>query len=58
MGINNDNIKVFEFTKNFKKEVKSFIQNNETLQTKINTCIKDFQENKFNSIFYRKPLKN
>lgn len=58
MGINNDNIKIFEFTKNFKKEVKSFVESNENLKIKVNTCVKDFQINKFNSIYYRKPLKN
>lgn len=58
MGINDKNIKSFEFTKNFKKEVESFVENNENLKIKVNTCIKDFQINKFESIYYRKPLKN
>jgi len=57
MGINYE-IKSFEFTKNFKKEVKSFIENNENLKIKVNNCIKDFQINKFESIYYRKSLKN
>lgn len=33
MGINNDNIKIFEFTKNFKKEVKSFVESKDGTYT-------------------------
>ena len=56
MGIKD--IKIFEFTKVFKKEVKIFVENNENLKLKVNSCIKDFQENLFLSKYYRKPLKN
>lgn len=58
MGINWDGIKLFEFTKTFKEEVMRFTQNNSSLKIKINDCIKDFQSKKFNSKYYRKPLKN
>jgi hypothetical protein len=52
------NIKYFEFTKIFKKEVLNHTQNYSSLKEKINDCILDFQENKFLSKYYRKPLKN
>jgi len=52
------NIKYFEFTKIFKKEVLNYTQNYPILKDKINDCILDFQDNKFLSKSYRKPLKN
>ena len=58
MSINLKNIKYFEFTKIFKKEVKNYVQNNLSLEDKIYDCILDFEENLFLSKFYRKSLKN
>jgi hypothetical protein len=52
------NIKYFEFTKIFKKEILNYSENYPALKEKINECILDFQENKFLSKYYRKPLKN
>lgn len=51
-------IKHFEFTKVFKKEVKNYVENYASLKNKIDECIIDFQENLFLSKYYRKPLKN
>ena len=51
-------IKYFELTKNFKKEVKNFVQNNSSLEDKIYDCILDFEKNLFSSKYYRKPIKN
>lgn len=58
MGIKKDKIIFFEFTKIFKEEAKKFAQNNPTLRIKIDNCIIDFSKNTFDSIYYRKPLKN
>lgn len=52
------NIKYFEFTKIFKKEVWTYSQNYPALKDKINNCILDFEKNLFLSKYYRKPLKN
>lgn len=58
MVVNPKLIKYFELTKNFKKEVKNFIQNNSSLEDKIYDCILDFEENLYLSKYYRKPLRN
>jgi hypothetical protein len=58
MGINGDNINIFEYTKIFKEEINKFSQNMPWLKDKINNCIIDFTKNKFKSLYYRKPLKN
>lgn len=58
MVINPKLIKYFELTKNFKKEVKRFVQNNSSLEDKVYECILDFEENLYLSKYYRKPLKN
>lgn len=58
MVINPKLIKHFDLTKNFKKEVKNFVQNYSSLEDKIYNCILDFEQNLFLSKYYRKPLKN
>lgn len=58
MGINGNFIKHFELTKTFRKEVLKFTKNDDDLAIKIKLCVKDFTINKFESIYYRKPLKN
>ncbi|MDD3144596.1 MAG: hypothetical protein PHV23_00635 [Candidatus Gracilibacteria bacterium] len=58
MVVNPKIIKYFELTKNFKKEVRDFVQNNSSLEDKIYDCILDFEKNLYLSKYYRKPLKN
>ena len=58
MAISSNKIIHFSLTKIFKKEVNNFSDKNDKLKLKIDTCIKDFQESKFESIFYRKAIKN
>ena len=47
----------FEYTKTFKSDLHTVMENKPALEKLVRECIKDFQENLFGSRFYRKPLK-
>lgn len=49
----------FIFTETFKKQLKAILPNKtETFKENVNACIKDFQENRFKSKYYRHPINN
>jgi len=45
------------FSKAFKKQAKTLVQNRKNLKEKINECIIDFSKKGRKSMFYRKKLK-